>query len=175
MKANRKNTIYFFWAIAIIACLVLVVFALLFSSCSKGTGEPSPTSAPIESAEPSDSGQAGESGGTAAPETTVPASAALSCELAETADAGQAYVDKLTFLGDSTTNGLKAYGVLTGGTSTTQVWTPASGTLTLSNQSFATIVYPDTGAEMTIVDAVTAKQPEYLVITLGVNGVSSLA
>ncbi len=54
----------------------------------------------------------------------------------------------------------------------TQVWTPASGTLTLSNYSFATIVYPQTGEELTITEAVTRSKPEYLVITLGVNGVS---
>lgn len=62
--------------------------------------------------------------------------------------------------------------MLSGGTNTTQVWTPASGTLSLHQQSFATIVYPETGEELTIVEAVTRKQPEYLLITLGVNGVS---
>ena len=92
--------------------------------------------------------------------------------IVETADIGAEYLDKLTFLGDSTTYGLKAYGVLSGGTGTTQVWTPASGTLTLSYQSIATIVYPETGEEITITDAVERKKPEYMVITLGVNGVS---
>ncbi|MBE6610971.1 MAG: hypothetical protein E7632_00645 [Ruminococcaceae bacterium] len=92
--------------------------------------------------------------------------------LAITEDAGQAYIDKMVFLGDSTTYGLRAYSMLSGGKDTLQVWTPKSGTLTLSRVSFDTIVYPETGAEITIKDAVTAKQPEYLVITLGVNGVS---
>ncbi len=87
-------------------------------------------------------------------------------------DAGQAYVDKLVFLGDSTTYGLRAYKMLSGGKQTTQVWTPTSGTLTLSQVSFAKIVYPETNTEVTIKEAVTAKKPEYLVITLGVNGVS---
>ena len=92
--------------------------------------------------------------------------------LAETADAGQAYIDKLVFLGDSTTYGLRAYKMLAGGKDTTQVWTPKTGTLTLSQASFATIVYPETDEELTIADAVAKKKPEYLVITLGVNGVS---
>ena len=92
--------------------------------------------------------------------------------LAETADAGQAYIDKLVFLGDSTTYGLRAYKMLAGGKDTTQVWTPKIGTLTLSQASFATIVYPETDEELTIADAVAKKKPEYLVITLGVNGVS---
>ena len=92
--------------------------------------------------------------------------------LAETADAGQAYIDKLVFLGDSTTYGLRAYKMLAGGKDTTQVWTPKTGTLTLSQASFATIVYPETDEELTIADAVAKKKPEYLVITLGVNGVA---
>ena len=127
---------------------------------------------------------------TTAPETTVPSEPIdvpvgntpeeIAAYLAEypdtvlgvTEDAGQEYIDKLTFLGDSTTYGLIHYGMLKDGKNTKQVWTPASGTLTLSQASFATIVYPETGEEITIVDAVTRSQPEYLVITLGVNGVS---
>lgn len=127
---------------------------------------------------------------TTAPETTVPSTPVeapvgntpeeIAAYLAEypdtvlgvTEDAGQEYIDKLTFLGDSTTYGLIHYGMLKDGKNTKQVWTPASGTLTLSQASFATIVYPETGEEITIVDAVTRSQPEYLVITLGVNGVS---
>lgn len=127
---------------------------------------------------------------TTAPETTVPSEPIdvpvgntpeeIAAYLAEypdtvlgvTEDAGQEYIDKLTFLGDSTTYGLIHYEMLKDGKNTKQVWTPASGTLTLSQASFATIVYPETGEEITIVDAVTRSQPEYLVITLGVNGVS---
>ena len=127
---------------------------------------------------------------TTTPETTVPSTPVeapvgntpeeIAAYLAEypdtvlgvTEDAGQEYIDKLTFLGDSTTYGLIHYGMLKDGKNTKQVWTPASGTLTLSQASFATIVYPETGEEITIVDAVTRSQPEYLVITLGVNGVS---
>ena len=92
--------------------------------------------------------------------------------LGETEDAGPSYIDKLIFLGDSTTYGLRAYKMLGGGKETTQVWTPASGTLTLSQAEFATIVYPETNEQITIKEAVKKKQPEYLVITLGVNGVS---
>ena len=81
---------------------------------------------------------------------------------------GQAYVDKFVFLGDSTTYGLGYYDAV----SDSQVWTPASGTLTLNLWSTATIVYPEDKSELAIKDAVTKKQPEYLLITLGVNGVS---
>ena len=49
----------------------------------------------------------------------------------ESTDEEKTYIDKLIFIGDSTTYGLKYYGVLSEGKSTTQVWTPSSGTLAL--------------------------------------------
>lgn len=184
MKRNAKNSMFFVWTLAIFACLLLVVFALIFSSCGQGAGVPVTTDPPAQSEMPADDGKESPDSGTSAepgseseaPDegeaaTETPASSVL---LAETEDAGQEYIDKLTFLGDSTTYGLKYYEVLSGGKNTTQVWTPASGTLTLFNYATATIVFPEDGQEISIVDAVTRKLPEYLVITLGVNGVSMM-
>lgn len=184
MKRNAKNSMFFVWSLAIFACLLLVLFALIFSSCGQGAGVPVTTDPPAQSEMPADdvkespdSGTSAEPGSESeAPDegvaaTDTPASSVL---LAETEDAGQEYIDKLTFLGDSTTYGLKYYEVLSGGKNTTQVWTPASGTLTLFNYATATIVFPEDGQEISIVDAVTRKLPEYLVITLGVNGVSMM-
>ncbi|MBQ4370389.1 MAG: SGNH/GDSL hydrolase family protein [Oscillospiraceae bacterium] len=98
--------------------------------------------------------------------------AASAATLAETEDMGQDYLDSIVFLGDSTTYGMRYYEMLSGGKNTTQVWTPANGTLTLSYQSVATIVYPETNTEIPIRDAVELKKPAYMVITLGVNGIS---
>ena len=92
--------------------------------------------------------------------------------LQETPDMGQEYLDKIIFLGDSRTYSYKAYGVLSGGKKTKQVWTPKSGTMTLSAQSYAMIVYPETGKDMSIRDAVALKKPEYMIIGLGTNGIS---
>lgn len=92
--------------------------------------------------------------------------------LTETQDMGQEYLDKIVFLGDSRTYSYKAYGVLSGGKKTTQVWTPKNGTMTLSAQSYVMISYPETGKDMTIRDAVALKKPEYLMIGLGTNGIS---
>lgn len=184
MKRNAKNSMFFVWTLAIFACLLLVLFALIFSSCGQGAGVPVTTDPLAQSEMPADDGKESPDSGTSAepgseseaPDegeaaTETPASSVL---LAETEDAGQEYIDKLTFLGDSTTYGLKYYEVLSGGKNTTQVWTPASGTLTLFNYATATIVFPEDGQEISIVDAVTRKLPEYLVITLGVNGVSMM-
>ena len=90
--------------------------------------------------------------------------------LGETAAAGEDYISRMVFIGDSTTYGLKAYDVLPG----SQVWTPSSGTLALFNQSFATIVYPETGLEIPITDAIGSAKPEYVVLTIGVNGVAMM-
>lgn len=183
MKRNAKNSMFFVWTIAIFICMIMVFCALIFSSCGTGADVPVTTNPPAESEQPADSGDetsdvtadpnaAVTDGGEGTAATDAPQTSSV--VLGETEDAGQEYIDKLTFLGDSTTYGLKYYEVLSGGKNTTQVWTPASGTLTLYNYATATIVFPEDGQEISIVDAVTRKQPEYLVITLGVNGVAEM-
>lgn len=183
MKRNAKNSMFFVWTIAIFICMIMVFCALIFSSCGTGADVPVTTDPPAESEQPADSGDetsdvtadpnaAVTDGGDGTAATDAPQTSSV--VLGETEDAGQEYIDKLTFLGDSTTYGLKYYEVLSGGKNTTQVWTPASGTLTLYNYATATIVFPEDGQEISIVDAVTRKQPEYLVITLGVNGVAEM-
>lgn len=136
------------------------------ATTSPDTTSPDTASTPV-------SGDTVEAPSTNTPQTTLDyLSLYPDTVLAETADAGQAYIDKIVFLGDSTTYGLRAYKMLAGGKDTTQVWTPKTGTLTLSQASFVTIFYPETDEELTIADAVAKKKPEYLVITLGVNGVA---
>lgn len=169
---------YLFWSVAIVLCLMLVLFSLLFASCAKYDKPADITDNP--GSEISDiHGKQGNKGMAGLPvaggkRTAPPTPPADTTVLAETADAGQDYLDRLTFLGDSTTYGLKYHGLLSGGKDTKQVWTPKSGTLALFNRTTALIVYPETGEEISIVDAVTLKKPEYLVITLGVNGVASM-
>lgn len=94
--------------------------------------------------------------------------------LSKTEDAGETYIDDIIFIGDSTTHGMAFYAVLKGGKETTQVWTPKSGTLAMWNLLTETIVFPDDGSQMLIGDAISLKQPKIVVLTLGVNGVSSL-
>ncbi len=108
----------------------------------------------------------GSSGGGEAEKTAV--------RLGPTEDAGREYLDRIIFLGDSTTYGIGYY-YRQGYTELCpprQVWTPMSGTLTLSNYSIATVVYPETNEEIPIAEAVRRATPEILCITLGVNGIS---
>jgi hypothetical protein len=76
------------------------------------------------------------------------------------------------FLGDSTTYSLLYYGKLSGGRDSMQIWTPKSRTLALDLALTTTILYPETEEEISIEEAASRKQPEIMVITLGVNGVS---
>ena len=97
-----------------------------------------------------------------------------SARLGLTEDAGRDYLNRIVFLGDSTTYGIGYY-YRQGYTELcppSQVWTPASGTLTLSYYSIATVVYPETQEELPIAEAVARAKPDILFITLGVNGIS---
>ncbi len=171
MKKKKHEGVYFFWSTSIIICMLVCVFVLGFTSCKKGTQTPDVSETPTETAEVSQSAEPSESDTPLSSETpgVIPSpTQGTEALLNETEDMGQAYVDKFVFLGDSTTYGLGYYDIVPD----SQVWTPASGTLTLSLWSTATIVYPEDGSEIPIKDAVAKKQPEYMLITLGVNGVS---
>lgn len=92
--------------------------------------------------------------------------------LGETEDMGQDYLDAIVFYGDSNTNGLRLLELLPGGYGTDQIWTPMSGTLTLSRWNIDKIVYPETWTEMDVTAAMALKKPAYLIVNLGMNGIS---
>lgn len=153
MKIKLRN--------ALLIALALCLCVCLLSACGGDDDTPENTDdiGNVQAPDVSDEGPEG-----------TPAPQQQSTALAETADAGEEYIARMVFIGDSTTYGLKAYDVLPG----SQVWTPTSGTLALFNQSIATIVYPETGLEVPITDAVEMAKPEYVVLTIGVNGVSMM-
>lgn len=96
--------------------------------------------------------------------------------LGETADAGEKYIDRMVFVGESTTAHLRSRGVLRGGTQTEQVWSNASNTMTLDlNILQKTVRYPVSGVEMTIPEAAAIAKPEMLVLSFGMNGIYGFA
>ena len=182
---NKTGSGYALWSAAIVLCLIASLFALCFASCTKAGANAPGDGLNVEHEDlsglkPEDDD--GPSAPDAPGEDDDPPSGTGgdeehpgSVRLAETPDAGREYLDKLIFLGDSTTYGIGYYyehGFSEDLVPPSQVWTPASGTLTLSYYATATIVYPETGEEIFIRDAVERAKPEYLVITLGVNGIS---
>ena len=100
----------------------------------------------------------------------------VTVRLGKTADAGREYLDRITFLGDSTTYGIGYYyrHGYTDLCPAGQIWTPKSGTMNLWDYDTAKIVYPPTGNELLIKEAAKQAQPDILIITLGVNGISAL-
>ena len=89
-----------------------------------------------------------------------------------TEDAGQEYIDNITFLCDSPTYWLKPYELLSGGFATTQVWTGPEGTMTLAYLRGFNILDPFDNTERTIPEAVALHKPPFILITVGINGVS---
>ena len=87
-------------------------------------------------------------------------------------DMGQEYVDKLTFICDSPTYWMWPWGLLGGGKDTNSIWTGPEGTMTLAYQSTYCILDPYDNVEKPIRQVVEEHKPEYLIIAVGINGVS---
>ena len=89
-----------------------------------------------------------------------------------TEDAGIAYQDSLTFVGDSLTAHLINRGVLTYGQATEQVWKAmnSGGALNLNSEvtSAKVVVLPE-GHQLTIAEAAGQEKPSILIVTLGTD------
>ncbi len=90
--------------------------------------------------------------------------------LQPTIHGGSEYLNKIVFLGDSRTYGLKAFAMLEGGENTSKVWTPKNGTMSIWDMQYQKILFPKTQKEITCAEAAAAIHPEILVISLGFNG-----
>ena len=90
--------------------------------------------------------------------------------LSQTQHGGAEYLDKIIFLGDSRTYGLKSFAMLDGGKNTTQVWTPKNGTMSIWDMQYQKILFPETQTEISVSEAARMKKPEFLLISLGFNG-----
>ncbi len=94
-------------------------------------------------------------------------------ELPDTKDYGQDYIDGLTFLCDSALIGLRDYGLLSDGFSTTQVWGSSAGNIPVDTLSSCKIKYPADGSTITAAEAAMIKKPAILVISVGSDGLAS--
>ena len=147
------------WAIAIMVCLLATFIGLLFAAFTRYGGEQFRGGLHLGEMEASQTVEEPVSAAqTATGELNV---------LPYTEDGGQAYIDSLTFLCDSSIVGLRDYGLLSGGINTTQVWATQSGSLPASNIADARIVYPNDGSQITAANAAMIARPKILVISLG--------
>ena len=156
------------WALAIVLCLLAIFIGLLFAAFTRNSEEQSRGGVKlgtkpvvVESAE--DSGTRPPQMGDGTLQT-----------LPETQDAGQAYIDSLTFLCDSPWIGLRNYGMLSGGETTSQVWTSPSGVIAVADLGESRIVFPNDGSIVTAANAAMILQPKILVIALGNDGIANI-
>ena len=154
------------WALAIIVCLLALVVAFVIASVNRYSGDTMAQSTELKSETVANSSNvieltAGESGGAL---LTLP----------ETNDAGQEYIDKLTFICDSSFVGVRDYGLLTGGTGTYQVWATETGSLPIGSIMEKKIIYPSDGSEITISDAAMIAKPPALVLCVGQDGLNAV-
>ena len=155
-----------FWIASVGICLLAVVVGLVIASVNRYGGESFSTSTEIKSENVENSGNVTQ--------LTPSTGGVALLQLGETKDAGQDYIDKLTFLCDSSVIGMRNYGLLSGGTGTTQVWGTDSGSLRVSELMNGTIIFPSDGSEITIADAAMISKPEILVICVGQDGLNSV-
>lgn len=153
------------WALAIVLCLLAVFVGLLFAAFTRNSGEQFRGGVPLGTK--TERTETVEETGTRPPQQSdgtlqVPA---------ETGDAGQAYLDSLSFLIDSTLIGLRDYGVLT---SASQVWTTPSGVLAVSDIAESKIVFPNDGSIVSAANAAMILQPRVLVISVGNDGIANI-
>lgn len=153
------------WAIGIVVCLAALVVGIVIASVNRYSGADfsSTTQLAADSVDKSDNvTQLTQGTGSVGNLQTLP----------ETQDAGQEYIDKLVFLCDSSFIGVRDYGLLSGGTGTTQVWGTDAGTLRTADLTSATIFYPSDGSEISIADAAMIAKPDILVICVGQDGLN---
>ena len=135
---NKQNLIGIIILAILLVCLIILTIAV-FSP--KDQGEEAPV-----------------------PEVPVDVPVEVDVVLPLTADAGQEYLDKLYFVGESTTSHF-----FKGGIDRSHILVPSSATLTLGSDILQILVGDK---ELTIPQAVKDANAEILIITLGVNNAS---
>ncbi len=169
MNRRTRDSFYSLWSVAIILCFLLALFTVLFVSCQKApdTGEELFPAAGEASGEPVIQDTQPE-------EPAMPEESEISAVLAQTSDYGQDYLNRFVFLGDVNTQVLAA----TGAVPETQVWSTESGSWNLADHADTYIRFIDSNnstQEMTIYNAAAVRQPEYIVIHLGLTGLTHIS
>jgi len=153
----KRNKITYITALLMILLVVSLTFLLVVFIYTRDNNK---TIIDYTSDDPSQTLPVGNSTDTEAPEED-------DFILKETPDAGQEYLDKIIFVGESTTYHMKKYKVV----NENNVWSGKAGTLTLFNitNEDGKIYFPDNGKTLFIWEAAKIKQPEIIFITIGFN------
>ena len=166
MKRNLSAIKNLGWAMAILLCLLVLFVALIVAAVLPGPAELERGGVQLNELDsrPAEQPSQTEELETLGELRTVP----------ESTDAGQGYIDGLTFLVDSSAIGLRDYALLTGGTATTQVWGSTAGNIPAGNLADFRIRYQAEGTEISPIEAAAKAQPARLVIILGTDGLDNV-
>lgn len=165
MKKNLSSIKNMVWALSIFLCLLVLFVALIVAAVL-------PYSGPIERGSVQLNALSGE-------QETLPQEKKEEIlgelrTLPESGDAGQGYIDGLTFLCDSSVIGLRDYGLLSGGVATNQVWGSTAGNIAANSFASCRIRYQAEGTEITPAEAAAKDHPSRLVIVLGADGLDAV-
>jgi len=168
LNRRTSDSFYSIWSAAIILCFLLALFVVLFVSCQKAPDTP-------EELLPN--------GGAASDEpiieivlpeeSAVPAETKVSAMLAQTPDYGADYLSRFVFLGDTNTHALSSSGAVPAA----QVWSTENGDWNIKDCTNTYISLVDASGnsqEMTIYNAAAVRKPEYLVINIGLTGLTKI-
>ncbi len=165
MKRNWNVIKNMAWAVSILACLLVLFVALIIAAATPYSGDIVRGGVDLNRTEE-------EEGGANALTTPEPVSDLQL--LGQSGDAGQGYIDGLTFLCDSSIIGLRDYGILTDGTATTQVWGSTAGNIPAGSLADCRIRFPSDGTERTPAEAAALTRPARLIIVLGTDGLDTI-
>lgn len=166
------------WAAGILLCLLALLIGFFFAAIGKYYGDRekpvldlSAAHSASQAAPNKDGIDGGLTGGGDSGAATLWATAPDGSlkTLSGSNDAGQGYIDGLTFLVDSSLSALKTSGLTAG-----QVWTNAEG-LPMSGIANWSIVYPGDGSSVSPANAAMVAKPSVLVIAVGSDGTVGLA
>ena len=154
------------WAAGIAVCLIALLLGFFFAAVKKYGGD---RERPVMELSPAASGakanksgiDAGLTGGSGSYATVSDGSLKTP---SGSSDAGQGYIDSLTFLVDSSLSSLKTSGLTAG-----QVWVGDSG-LPMSGIADWTIIYPGDGSSISPANAAMVAKPSVLIIAVGSDG-----
>ncbi len=167
MNSKLTNIKNIAWAVAIVLCLFSLLVGLGFAAFTRNRGElQRPTVLVGQAAAARDEAAALAE---EAEKAAVAESDGQLHLLGASDDAGQGYIDSLTFLCDSALIGLRDYGLLSGGTATTQVWGSSAGNIPATTLADFLIRYPGDGSEISAADAAMIAKPGRLLLSLGTD------
>ncbi len=174
MNAKRTSPYSLLCGIAVVLTLVALLGLIALGIVQSMTPDAPPADHADKPSDPDTTTTADTETPSTADTPDTPVGNVDTVTLGETPDMGLVYQDSIVFVGDSTTAHLRSRGVLTGGTDTKQVWVPSDNTLLLDfTITQKKIVYPPTGEQLTIPEAAAKEKPAYMILTIGLNGITS--